>query len=117
MHELDRVETATVAKMTKYHNKRTRGYASKKEADYALYLRQLEFDGRITELQEQVCFELAPSVVIHGRKRPALRYVADFTFWRDGEFVVVDVKGMITPVYRIKRHLMRAIHGIEIEEV
>ena len=61
-----------------------------------------------------------------GRKRPELRYVADFVYWeidqarkndfQNGKWIVEDVKGILTPVYRIKRHLMMSVHGIEIRE-
>jgi hypothetical protein len=71
----------------------------------------------ITNLQRQVVFELAPSVVIQGRKRPPLRYVADMTYIEDGKTVVADVKGAVTDAYRIKRHLMASVHGVEIREI
>jgi hypothetical protein len=46
-------------------------------------------------------------------------YVADFVYERDGETIVEDVKSKPTKtrLYRIKKKLMRAIHGIEIHEV
>lgn len=73
--------------------------------------------GEITDLQRQVSFELAPSVVIQGRKRPPIRYVADFVYWDGWNTIVADVKGAVTPEYRIKRHLMMSVHGIEIQEI
>lgn len=50
--------------------------------------------------------------------KPALRYVADFVYWHNqkGCQVVEDSKGHLTDVYRIKRHLMATVHGIEILE-
>ena len=46
-------------------------------------------------------------------------YESDFTYRRGGKFVVEDVKspGTITYAYRIKKKLMLAIHGIQIQEV
>lgn len=46
-------------------------------------------------------------------------YESDFTYHRDGQFIVEDVKspGTITYAYRIKKKLMLAIHGITIQEV
>jgi hypothetical protein len=73
--------------------------------------------GRIRELERQKVFILAPSVVVQGRKRPPLKYIADFTYLRDGNLVVEDVKGVVTDSYRIKRHLMMIVHDIEIQEV
>jgi hypothetical protein len=48
-------------------------------------------------------------------------YMADFAYWdRDGQVrIVEDVKGYAgdTAVYRLKRRLMLACHGIEVSEV
>jgi len=35
---------------------------------------------------------------------------------QDGKEVIEDVKGFKTPVYRLKKKLMLAIHGIDILE-
>jgi len=44
-------------------------------------------------------------------------YRADFTYVNeDGQPIVEDVKGFRTPVYRLKKKLMRALYGIEILE-
>lgn len=102
--------------MSKYKSVRTNGYASQREAKRAGVLSVLERTGNITDLKEQVVFELAPSVVINGRKRPAMKYVADFVYTQGGRRVVEDVKGFRTDVYRIKRHLMKSVHGIDIFE-
>jgi hypothetical protein len=46
------------------------------------------------------------------------RYRADFSWTNDrGEKVVQDVKGVKTASYRMKRALMLAAHGIEIQEI
>lgn len=74
----------------------------------------------IFNLERQVVYELAPGVNIGGKKRPPLRYIADMR-WNEGspkgKLVVADVKGAVTPEYRIKRHLMASVHGIEILEI
>ncbi len=46
-------------------------------------------------------------------------YESDFTYFRDGKLVVEDVKSKptITYAYRIKKKLMLAVHGIEIQEL
>ena len=76
--------------------------------------------GVIAGLTREVPFELAPAVKIEGesRKRPALRYVADFVYSdaKTGRVVVEDAKGMQTPVYRLKKHLMATVHGIHVQE-
>ena len=102
--------------MSKYGNKRTNGHASKKEARRANDLAMLERAGLVTDLKEQVVFVIAPSVVILGRKRPSMKYIADFVYLEDGKQVVEDVKGMRTAVYVLKRHLMASVHGIQIRE-
>lgn len=94
----------------------SRTYDSKAEALRAVSLRLELSVGAISDLRYQVAYELAQSVIVAGRKRPPLRYVADFVYIRDGVEVVEDVKGMVTAVYRIKRHLMKSVHGIDILE-
>jgi hypothetical protein len=44
------------------------------------------------------------------------RYRADFVYVESGARVVEDVKGFRTVVYKLKRRLMLACHGIEIKE-
>lgn len=102
--------------MSKYRAIRTNGYASKREARRANNLAILERAGEITELKEQVVFIIAPSVVIQGRKRPPMKYIADWTYVQGGNLVVEDCKGFRTTEYKIKRHLMKAVHNIDITE-
>jgi len=102
--------------MSKYKAVRTGKYASKREAKRAEELKLLERAGEISGLREQVVYELIKSVVVQGRKRPPIRYVADFVYWLDGKQITEDVKGMRTDIYRLKRHLMMAVYGIEILE-
>ncbi|WP_310630797.1 DUF1064 domain-containing protein [Paraburkholderia sp.] len=94
-------------------------FDSKREAKRYHELVAMQARGEISELERQVVFVLAGPVVIGGRRRPALRYVADFVYERpgvDGQ-IVEDAKGRITEGYRIKRHLMKAVHGLDIVEV
>ena len=74
----------------------------------------------IFDLQRQVAFELAPAAVYGGTKHRPMVYLADFVYREgapDGPRIVVDVKGMRTDAYRLKRHLMATVHGIDIREV
>lgn len=120
----------------KYHNIKTRGYDSAKEAERARVLHLLEKAGKISELREQVKFELIPKqtemgtriVTRRGRQeiqtlekvveRPVV-YVADFVYYDPvtEETVVEDAKGVRTKDYIIKRKLMLWVHGIRIREV
>jgi hypothetical protein len=100
--------------MNKYGNKRTAGYASKREHKRAQELKLLQQAGEISDLREQVPFELIPKQL--GER--ACKYVADFVY-RDhnGITVVEDSKGYANPVWRIKKKLMLQVHGIRVREV
>lgn len=91
-------------------------FASQREAKRWQELRLLERFGKITRLKRQVAYELAPSVKIEGehRARPAVRLIVDFTYWQNYQLVVEDAKGVETPVSRLKRHLMKSVHGIDV---
>ncbi|SEI42066.1 Protein of unknown function [Paraburkholderia diazotrophica] len=108
-------------KPSKYRNEKCEAggikFDSRAEMKRWHELVQMQARGEITELELQVPFVLAPAVVINGRKRPALRYVADFVYEKDGKTVTEDVKGRVTEGFRIKRHLMKAVLGVDIVEV
>ena len=104
----------------KYHAEKSGGYASRKEHRRANELRLLLRAGLITDLREQVPYELIPT-----QRDPttgkvlerACHYVADFVYTDEhGNTVVEDTKGVRTPEYRIKRKLMLERHGISISE-
>jgi len=67
------------------------------------------------------CLELQPryDIVVQGQK--ICFYKADFRYKEshdyDAPWIVEDVKGMKTPVYNLKKKLMKACHGIDIVEV
>lgn len=103
--------------MNKYHNIKTAGYASKKEAKRAAELKLLERAGKISNLAEQVKFELLPSQTkSDGKKERKIDYIADFCYTENGKYVVCDVKGFRTADYVIKRKMMLYFHKIEIRE-
>ena len=83
-------------------------------------LELMQKTGKIIHLVRQVPFELAPPVVLGGRKKPAIRYVADFAYWTATgcpAFIVEDAKSphlRNNPVFRIKMHLLKLEHGIEV---
>ena len=73
-------------------------------------LKLLERAGKITDLKRQVKFELIP-------KQDGMRacyYIADFTYFEDGQYVVEDCKGIKTDVFKLKEKLMYWVHGIRI---
>jgi hypothetical protein len=88
-------------------------FHSKKEARHYKVLKAMQQAGIIRDLETQPRFKLD----INGVH--IANYFADFKYW-DNELdceVVVDVKGVRTEVYKLKKRLMKAIHGIEVEEV
>ena len=112
--------------MTKYKNKKVvlNGitFDSQKEARRYRDLSLLERAGEINDLELQKAFILAESVKFESepRRKPAVKYVADFVYREKGEIVVEDVKSEMTRKlagYRLKKHLMKSVHGIEIKEI
>lgn len=97
----------------KFGNKKTNGYDSKRESKRAADLRLLEKIGSISNLKEQVKYEVIPKQ--EGER--AAHYIADFVYLQDGTLVVEDVKGFRTPDYILKRKLMKLVYGITIREV
>ena len=91
-------------------------FDSKKEAKRYGELKLLEKSGVITNLSLQVQFQLIPPMKINGKHHRAICYIADFGYFENGEFVAEDVKGYQTDIYRIKKRLMKQVHGIEIKE-
>ena len=111
--------------MAKYNKKKVvrNGitFDSQKEARRYRDLSLLERAGEIKNLELQKAFILAESVKFENepRRKPAVKYVADFVYREKGEIVVEDVKSEMTrklAVYRLKKHLMKSVHGIEIKE-
>lgn len=110
-------------KRGKYRNEKVEHggmkFDSKRELARWLELEQQQRAGKIRNLQRQVMFELAPAVYLGGpRKKPALRYQADFVYaMPTGERIVEDAKGVKTKEYIIKKHLMMSVHSILVREV
>lgn len=104
----------------KYRNHRTTvgdlTFDSKAEAKRWQELTLLQRAGQISDLERQVAFVLAPGVKFAGARRaqPALRLVVDFAYREHGEQVLEDVKGVITTAFTIKRHLLKAVHGVDV---
>jgi len=103
--------------MSKYRSVRVDGYHSKKEAKRSAALIILQRAGVITDLQEQVKFELIPTQRTEdGKTERSVSYIADFVYKEDGKLIVEDSKGFKTTDYIIKRKLMLFIHGITVRE-
>jgi len=85
-------------------------FDSKKEAARYLALKMLSMAGEVSDLKLQPKFDL----IVNGTKIGF--YKADFQYTKDGKIVVEDVKGMLTPVYKLKKKMIKAIYGFDIFE-
>jgi hypothetical protein len=109
-------------KRSKYRNVKTVvdgiKFDSKKEAERWLVLKSQQERAFISDLERQKRFAL-PIYSVGVLKTVAIvgHYVCDFAYKVDGNLVVEDCKGFKTPVYRLKKKLMKAIYGIDIREV
>jgi len=137
LRQLTGLTTKGLPKKPKYGNKKVtadgKKFDSIIERDRYYFLSAMQREGKIRNLQCQVRFDC----VVNGEKICA--YVADFVysvvlterlkltvpFFGDANNataqtiyetrkVVEDVKGCVTPMFRIKAKLMKAVHGIEI---
>lgn len=98
-------------------------FDSKKEARRYRDLLLMQRAGEISDLELQPKFKLIDGVKFSSDKRakPDIRYFADFAYTdtATGKRIVEDVKSPVTkekPYYKMKRHMMLAIHGIEVKE-
>lgn len=98
--------------MSKYGAIKSGKHASTRESKRSQELVLMQHYGLISELEEQVKFELIPKQ--EGER--ALIYTADFRYKENGKTIVEDSKGFQTQQYIIRRKLMLFIHGIKIRE-
>ena len=95
-------------------------FDSKKEAKRYVELQKKQEEGEITDLRLQVPFELVPSFTIEidgkKRKRRNIRYIADFTYYENGQKVIEDVKGRKTEIYKLKKKLFEYKYKVTIKE-
>lgn len=83
-------------------------FDSKAEAKYYSHLCALKVAGLVSYFLRQTPFHLPGGVI----------YRADFiVFYADGTVAVVDVKGVITKEFAIKKRLVEATYPIKIEVV
>lgn len=100
----------------KYKNKKCTynniEFASIKERNYYIYLKQLEDKRTIKDLKCQVKMPFT----LDGKK--LFSYIADFTYYDDFGLHIIDVKSPITAknsTFRLKKKLIEAQYKIEIE--
>jgi len=109
----------TQRKPSKYHNRKVVymgiQFDSRKEADHYRDLLLMERAGLIRNIELQPRYDL----IVNGQKLGFYR--GDFRYEEvaTGELVTEDVKSPATktPVYQLKKKLVKALYNIEIQEV
>lgn len=100
---------------SKYNNQKTIvdgiKFDSKKEAEYYCQLKLLKQAGKIKDYKLQPRYELQPAFEKNGKKYRAITYIADFAIINnDGTTEVVDIKGVETQVFKIKKKLFEYMY-------
>ncbi len=103
-------------KQSKYKNKRVEHgdhwHASQREMRRCAELQYRVMAGEIRDLTQQPRYPM----IVNGVK--VCTYIADFRYIdSQGRLWVEDAKGFLTPEYKLKKKLMKAVHGIDITEV
>ncbi len=103
-------------KINKYHNKKCSmdgfKFDSLREMAHYEKLKMGLKMGLIKNLQIHPVFPLVVNGVIIGK------YISDFSYRTVvGTLVVVDVKGVKTAVYKLKKRLIKALYSIDVVEV
>jgi hypothetical protein len=84
------------------------GFASKAEAGFYSALKLKQMAGEVAYFLRQVPLHLPGNI----------RYVVDFVvFEADGRVRYIDVKGVETPMFKLKRKQVEALYPITIETV
>lgn len=83
-------------------------FASKAEARHCMELKLREKAGEISDVQFQPRFPM----YVNGEL--ICTYVADAIYVEGDRYVVIDVKGVETDVFKLKRKLMKALHKIDV---
>ncbi|MGX5634447.1 DUF1064 domain-containing protein [Bacillus thuringiensis] len=96
--------------MSKYNNKKVNldGYVfdSQAEANYYEGLKIRYARGEIQGFERQPVFNLQPAFKKQDKSFQAITYIADFlVYLPNGEVEVIDIKGMITETFNVKRKL------------
>jgi hypothetical protein len=88
-------------------------FDSKWEAERWGQLKSMERAGIVTQLERQIRYDLTINDI------KICSYIADFRYLLEEEnglfkLVVEDAKGILTPEFKLKKKLMKAIHNIEL---
>lgn len=103
-------------KRSKYGNKKVQadGYTFDSQAEYRHYL-ELKWRKSVGEICD---LKIHPRYKIVVSDQLICTYVADFEY-KDQQLKqhIIDVKGVETGIFKLKRKLMRIVNGLEIELV
>ena len=88
-------------------------FDSKMELNIYKRLKELEKDNIIYNLDRQVKFELIPK----NDKYRACSYIADFVFDTKDKHFIIDVKGVVLDVFRLKQKIFYDKYKEEIKVV
>jgi hypothetical protein len=81
-------------------------FDSKIEAKHYVQLQEQKESGAIKDLELQPKFLLQPGFKKNGKTFRAIHYIADFkVINHDGSIEIIDVKGMETDTFKIKRKM------------
>lgn len=118
------LNNSITAKESKYKNKKVVidgiEFDSKKEGNHYIALKMLEKAGEIRDIELQKVFELQPSFKKNGKTYRKITYKADFCYFniKDGKYIVEDVKGFKTEVYKIKKKMFEYVYkDYELKEI
>ena len=106
-------------KRSKYGNKKTKAqigddlieFDSRAEANRAIHLFKLLEKGLIEKLIFQPSFELQGGFRRNKRAIRAIKYISDFSYVKNGERHIEDVKGVKTSEYQMKKKLFLKQYG------
>ncbi|HEQ3528671.1 DUF1064 domain-containing protein [Bacillus thuringiensis] len=96
--------------MSKYNNKKVHlddyVFDSQAEANYYEGLKIRSARGEIQGFERQPVFNLQPAFKKQDKSFQAITYIADFlVYLPNGEVEVIDIKGVITETFNVKRKL------------
>lgn len=81
-------------------------FPSKMEGNRYIKLREMQREHKISDLELQPPFLLQEGFTRDGKKYRPITYVADFKYKMGDKTIVEDVKGYLTPEYKIKKKLL-----------
>ena len=103
-------------------------FRNEKVRDRYLFLKRLQNQGVISDLKVKPRFTIVPVLygeIPEGKRKPvklqrAYYYYGDFSYLKNGNLVVEDVKnkeGHLTSIYKLKKRLMMYFHQIDVQEI